>query len=147
MMQYGTTPGVQGICPAGWHLPTDAELCTVTQFLDPTVDCGIYGWSGIDAGGKMKSTGTIEAGTGLWYSTNWGATNESGFTAVPAGSRSGYGTFNYIGYDGTWWSSSEYGTSRAWFRYLRYDFSNVLRFNYYKDYGFSGRCVRDFKDN
>jgi len=63
-MQYVTTEGTQGICPSGWHIPTDSELCTVTEFLYPTGDCssGLNGF----AGGKIKSTGTIEAGTGLW---------------------------------------------------------------------------------
>ena len=68
---------MQGICPAGWHLPTDAEWTILTTFL---------GGESI-AGGKMKTTGTIEAGTGLWYAPNTGATNSSGFSALPGGYR------------------------------------------------------------
>jgi len=144
MMQYVTTPGVKGICPTGWHIPTDGEWCIVTQFLDPTVNCGVGGWSGTNAGGKMKSTGTIEAGTGLWYSPNTGATNESGFTAVPAGYRSYGGPFNGIGGNGYWWSSSESGTHDAWSRYLSYYHSDVGRYGNHEDHGFSVRCLRDF---
>ncbi len=101
MMQYTTTPGAQGICPAtGWHLPTDAEWTILTTFL---------GGEGI-AGGKMKTTGTIEAGTGLWYAPNTGATNESGFTALPGGYRSDNGDFDGLGYYAYFWSSTEINT-------------------------------------
>ena len=121
------------LAPTGWHVPTDAELTILTTYL---------GGEGI-AGGKMKSTGTIEAGTGLWYSPNTGATNESGFTAVPAGSRSLDGTFGDIGDDGYWWSSSEYGTNYAWSRDLYYGLSTVGRSNDLKNFGLSVRCLRD----
>ena len=140
-MQYVTTLGVQGICPAGWHMPTDGEWCTVTHFLDPDVNCGDWDWSGTNSGGKMKSTGTIEAGTGLWNSPNTGATNESGFTAIPAG-RSGYG-FNFIGDYSYWWSSSEYFTSLALSRRLDYNYSSVYIAGYNKSFGFSVRCLHD----
>jgi uncharacterized protein (TIGR02145 family) len=122
------------LAPTGWHVPTDAEWTTLTAYLGGE----------IFAGGKMKSTGTIEAGTGLWYSPNVGATNESGFTAVPAGERDGSGTFNPIGYYGTWWSSSEGFTDYAWYRRMFYDGSSASRFYYNMNYGFSVRCLRDF---
>src|SRR5574344_648159 len=81
------------LCPTGWHLPSDAEWTELTDYLGGT----------IDAGGKLKETGTIEAGTGLWYDPNTGATNETGFTALPGGDRRGSGTFLYIGDNGYWW--------------------------------------------
>jgi len=143
MMQWITAPGVKGICPTGWHIPIDWEWCTVTQFLDPSVNCGSYGWSGTNAGGKMKSTGTIDAGTGLWYSPNTGATNESGFTALPAGYLGTDGTFSYVVSFGYWWSSSEYDTDGAWDRIVGYIYSSVYRSPIYKHVGFSVRCVRD----
>ncbi len=133
MMQYMTIPGVKGICPTGWHIPTDAEWITLTTFL---------GGKSV-AGGKMKSTGTIEAGTGLWYSPNPGATNESGFSAVPACCRSNNGSFSSIGGNGGWWSSSGSSTSFAWRRYLSYNSSYVLSL-VYKNNGFSVRCMKDF---
>ena len=122
------------LAPTGWHVPTDAEWTTLTTYL---------GGESV-AGGKMKSTGTIAAGTGLWLDPNTGATNESGFTAVPAGLRESYGTFVSVGSDGVWWSSSENDLGSAWFRSLHYDYSDVTRNNGYKSFGFSVRCVRDF---
>ena len=59
----------------------------------------------------MKSTGTIEAGTGLWHAPNTGATNSSGFTGLPGGYRDNDGTFYDIGYNGYWWSSTESDTN------------------------------------
>ncbi|MCD4697445.1 MAG: hypothetical protein K8S16_14520, partial [Bacteroidales bacterium] len=71
MMQYTTTPGVQGICPTGWHLPTDNEWCTLENGVDAgTVSCTAIGWRGIDAGGNLKEIGTTH-----WNSPNTGATN------------------------------------------------------------------------
>jgi uncharacterized protein (TIGR02145 family) len=133
MMQYSTSQGVKGICPSGWHIPTDAEWITATTFL---------GGENV-AGGKMKATGTLEATTGWWNSPNMGATNESGFTAFPAGLRSLNGPFWDIGYNGNWWSSSEDGTSKAWILTMYYDVSNVFMFYDVKNYGYSVRCVRD----
>jgi uncharacterized protein (TIGR02145 family) len=121
------------LAPTGWHIPTDAEWTTLITYLG----------GDLVAGGKMKSTGTIEAGTGLWYSPNTGATNESGFTAVPGGSRSIDGTCKFIGNNGLWWSSSELNTTNAWCLYLNYDVSSVLRYDTNKDYGFSVRCIKD----
>jgi len=121
------------LAPSGWHVPTDAEWTTLTIYLGgETV-----------AGGQMKSTGTIELGTGLWYRPNTDATNKSGFTAVPAGYRDYLGTFNRIGMTGEWWSSSEDDTGYAWSRYLEYDYSDVTRGATGKNRGFSVRCVRN----
>ena len=122
------------LAPTGWHVPADAEWTILTIYLGGEAD----------AGGKMKSTGTIEAATGLWYSPNTGATNESGFTAVPAGGRNFNGPFLDIGYLGFWCSSSENSTDSAWDQRLWYDNSDVTRSAGNKNYGFSVRCVRDF---
>ena len=134
MMQFVTSPGVKGICPSGWHVPTDAEWTIATTFL---------GGESV-AGGKMKSTGTFEGGTDLWYPPNLGATNESGFTAFPGGNRLDLdGMFYAMGNYGYWWSSSESGTDYAWNRYLSTYYSAVSRSYDGKFLGFSVRCVRD----
>ena len=86
----------------------------------------------------MKSTGLQ-----YWLSPNQDATNESGFSGLPAGFRYGSGTFFGIGYYGFWWGSTEYGTNFAWARDLYYDYGDAARNYYYKDYGFSVRCLRD----
>jgi uncharacterized protein (TIGR02145 family) len=128
MMQYITTPGVQGICPSGWHLPMDGDWTIVTDFL-----------GGVSvAGGKMK-----EAGTTHWEPPNTGATNESGFTALPGGYLNSNGYFNNLGFFGYWWSSTQNSSSNAWQRYMFYFFGEVGIYNANKIEGFSVRCVRD----
>jgi uncharacterized protein (TIGR02145 family) len=142
MMSYVTTAGTQGICPNGWHIPTDAEWCTLTIFLDSTVNCGFgyYGYSGIDVGGKMK-----EAGFDHWDSPNTGATNSSGFTALGAGERESNGTFpNGLRNSTTFWSSSEgfyqnYGETRN----LYFTNSDVGRGYNNKAGGLSVRCLKN----
>ena len=118
----------QGVCPDGWHLPTDAEWIILTS--------GLGGNS--VAGGKLKETGTTH-----WNSPNTGATNESGFSALPSGNRkSGDGTFIVLGSYGLWWSATESNTS-AWFRRFDYNTDNVLRNDFAKSTGYSVRCLRD----
>jgi len=117
------------IAPEGWHVPTDAEWTTLTDHL---------GGASV-AGGKLKETGINH-----WNSPNAGATNESGFTALPGGSRyytSGY--YYLMGYDGYFWSATENDSSTAWYRTLRYNYSDVYQLNNNKRNGFSVRCVRD----
>ncbi|CAN5250805.1 hypothetical protein BH11BAC6_BH11BAC6_04100 [soil metagenome] len=69
----------------------------------------------------MKSSGTIEAGTGLWHAPNTDATNSSGFTAFPGGYRNDDGSFYGIGGYGGRWSSTYLGTRSAWYRDLFYN--------------------------
>src|SRR5690554_394340 len=120
-------------CPDGWHLLSDAEWTELTDYL---------GGASV-AGGKLKETGTIEEGTGLWEAPNTGATNETGFTALPGGLRHDNGPFSNIGSYGTWWSATEDGTYVAWNRSMFYDLSNVSRDYSNKELGFSVRCLRD----
>jgi uncharacterized protein (TIGR02145 family) len=129
MMQFTTTPGVQGICPAGWHLPTDAELTTLTTYLGGLTD----------AGGKMK-----EAGTTHWSSPNTGATNESGFTVLPASYRDYLGQFSgVLGVRAALWTSTQNGSTYGWDYSLFNDSGSVTRNNgAMKVNGFSVRCVR-----
>ncbi len=117
------------VCPAGWHVPTDAEWTTLTDYLGGTSV----------AGGKMKAT------LG-WYSPNTNATNESCFLGTPGGIRSNccsptdyYGLGN-IGY---WWSITQGSSTDAFARGLSYLDGNVVRDDYPKGYGFSVRCIKD----
>ncbi|MCX6272687.1 MAG: hypothetical protein NTU44_16015 [Bacteroidetes bacterium] len=139
MMQYTATPGTQGICPTGWHIPADAEWCILTTFLDATVNCSVWGFSGTNVGGKMKETGTTH-----WYSPNTGATNSSGFTALGAGYRYHYGYFYDLAYYAVFWSSSEYSASHGLSRPLLYDYAGISRSYSLKTYGFSVRCARTY---
>ena len=115
----------RGLAPQGWHIPTDSEWTALSTCLGGN-------------GGAMKETGTAH-----WASPNTGATNSSGFTGLPGGSRNSIGTYVNIGYYGNWWSSTAYDASNAWYRYLKYTTANVYRSNYSKTAGFSVRCVRD----
>jgi uncharacterized protein (TIGR02145 family) len=90
------------------------------------------------AGGKLKERGVIH-----WYSPNVGATDETGFTALPGGYRDASGGFGNIRYYGHWWSSSDYSSSQAWQRYMDIGSSTVWRYAYYLQYGFSVRCLKN----
>ncbi len=125
--------GVQGACPSGWHLPSDAEWTTLTTYL---------GGESV-AGGKMKETGNIGAETGLWNGSNFGATNVSGFSGRPGGFRSYDVGFAEIGNYGYWWSSTAETDSAAWRRYLSYLYRDVDRYYTANRIGLSVRCIRD----
>jgi trimeric autotransporter adhesin len=140
MMQYTTTPGTQGICPVGWHLPTDGEWMTLEEEVESMtgVDWTLTGWRGIDAGGNLKETGTTH-----WNSPNTSATNSSGFTGIPGAFRDNYGSFYTTGSYGDYWTSSADGTG-AWYRGLYYNNAQVGRYNPGTlAYGFSVRCLLD----
>jgi len=129
MLQYVTSQGAQGICPSGWHIPTDDEWDELTDYL---------GGSGV-AGGKMK-----ESSSAHWNSPNTGATNSSGFAALPGGYRAASTSLFYdLGRNGYFWSSTEDDASYSWFRILGDNYENVYRDRYYKTNGFSVRCVQD----
>tara|TARA_B110000003_G_scaffold99958_1_gene102151 strand:- start:2548 stop:3366 length:819 start_codon:yes stop_codon:yes gene_type:complete len=125
----------RGLCPTGWHVPTDGEWMTMEMALGMSeAEANGTGSRGVDQGTQMKT----DCG---WYNGGYGA-NSSGFSGLPGGSRSSNGFFNYAGGSGSWWGSSPDGSS-AWFRYLDFNGGNVFRnFNSLR-YGFSVRCVRD----
>jgi uncharacterized protein (TIGR02145 family) len=131
------TGNIKGICPTGWHVPSDGEWCTLATFLDSTVNCNAIGWSGIDAGGKMKSV------SGLWTSPNTGATNSSGFSALPGGYRETNGTFRDLNNWFNNWSSSEVSNSHAYSRTSGYLIFSINRYNNTKGFGLSIRCLKD----
>jgi len=143
MMQYVTEEGVQGICPAGWHIPTDNEWKILEGTVDSQYPVGDPEWDdnefrGLDAGGNLKETGITH-----WNSPNTGATNSSGFTALPGGNRDSDGAFyNYI-INGLWWSSSQQDATYAWDRILGCNDAQVYRLINNKSHGFSVRCLKD----
>lgn len=116
------------LCPTGWHVPTDGEWTTLTNYI---------GGAAV-AGGKMKTTGLQ-----YWISPNTDATNESGFSGLPGGYRSSSGDFYNVGNGGYWWSSSEFDASRAWYRFLTYNYDNAYQDRNDNRVGFSVRCLRD----
>jgi uncharacterized protein (TIGR02145 family) len=84
-----------------------------------------------------------EAGTTHWTSPNTGATNSSGFTALPGGVSLSGGGFGNLAYYASFWSSAESSSTHAWIRDLYYNYAQVYRGDYDKALGFSGRCVKD----
>jgi len=142
MMQYVTTPGTQGICTPGWHLPTDNEIKLLEGTIDSQYGVGDPVWDltgdrGLDAGGKMKETGNSH-----WAFPNTGATNTSGFTALPGGARNTDGSFPGVTVYGRFWTSSEGGTT-AYRRVLSSSTATIARDTANKLFGLSVRCVKD----
>ena len=107
MMQYVTTEGVQGICPVGWHIPTNLEWCELEYYVDNTIDpdCEDFGMRGTDAGGDLKQFDDEEYI--YWDSPNTGATDAYGFTALPGGTTSSTPSFININTHGEFWTSTE----------------------------------------
>lgn len=116
------------LCPKGWHVPADAEWTTLITSL-----------GGEDlAGGKMKETGTTH-----WRAINEGANNESGFTALPGGTRDYYNGFMFIREAGIFWSSTESSATDAWDRHMGFYNPTIFRSERPKNFGASVRCIRD----
>ncbi|HEY5123116.1 MAG TPA: fibrobacter succinogenes major paralogous domain-containing protein [Ignavibacteria bacterium] len=116
------------LCPTGWHVPTDAEWTALTTYLGGESVAGV----------KLKETGITH-----WEKPNTGATNGSGFTALPSGYRSGYGSFDQIGNCCYWWSYTEGDKVLAYNRGIGYNKRRVVRYKDYKVDGFSIRCLLD----
>ncbi len=110
-------------------MPSDVEWFGLTNYLGGETL----------AGHKIKTIGTLEAGTGLWFWPNEEATNSSGFSGLPGGSRVEFPMF-FVGDYGNWWSSSEKNSNDAWYRSLSY---GVDRSFSVKQSAFSVRCLRD----
>ena len=117
------------ICPSGWHLPSDAEWTMLTNYVESQGGCSSC------AGTRLKATSG--------WSSNGNGTDNHGFSALPGGSGYSDGDFSIVGNVGYWWSSTEYGTSNAWYRSMYYYHSEVGRGNYNKSYLYSIRCLRD----
>jgi uncharacterized protein (TIGR02145 family) len=132
----------RGVCPIGWHVPTDAEWTTLTSYL--TNNGFGYEGSGSDIGKALAATSgwSIDAIAGN-VGNDQQSNNSSGFTAVPSGVRNSNGTFHNIGFYDSWWSSSEINDTEVWYRRL-YSYYNYLgRSNSSKKHGATTRCLKD----
>ena len=141
------TVNTGNLCPTGWHAPTDTEWTTLENYL---IANG-YNYDGTTTGNKIAKS---LASTTLWTSSsNTGSVgntdypairNATGFTALPGGYRYYTGSFDDIGNYGHWWSSTEYSSTKAWYRFVSYDYSYVYScYSMTKNCGFSVRCARD----
>ena len=133
---YAAVYDERGLCPSGWHVPTDGEYMTLEMALGMSEsEADDTGWRGTDQGNQMKSSPSD--------GHSWDGTNTSGFSALAGGWRSSNGNFVYEGDFGYFWSSSPVGVS-AWGRKLGSGFTGVYRnYNGGLRYGKSVRCVRD----
>jgi uncharacterized protein (TIGR02145 family) len=138
-----------GLCPTGWHVPTDSEWNQLVKFLDPGADTSVIGGTqSTIAGGMLKATGTLQAGTGLWEAPNTDASNLSGFSGLPSGHRENVvlfpqSSYLYNGTIGFLWSSTNFSSSNAKYCLLFYDKGEIGISNADKMHGYSVRCVRD----
>lgn len=129
---YAVDPASNGnrnICPDGWHVPSHSEWLTMVNHL---------GGSNV-AGGKLKESGTL-----YWNAPNTGATNETGFSALPSGVRNPDGGYaDFLGTNGHWWTTSPYNTDNGLFSGMGHATSSILLSNMNKKLGMAIRCVRD----
>jgi uncharacterized protein (TIGR02145 family) len=118
----------RGICPSGWHMPSDNEWLILENFL---------GGASI-AGGKLKNSGSD-----YWANPNTSANNSSGFSGLPGGGRLTDGNFGPLNTWGQYWTSTESETFLAWSRTFEYNSAIVFRSTNGKTVGFAIRCVKD----
>jgi uncharacterized protein (TIGR02145 family) len=113
----------KGVCPSGWHIPSDAEWTKLTDFVG----------------------GSSTAGTKLKSRSGWSGNGEDkyGFNALPGGFGFSNGGFSNVGSDGSWWSATEYNAATAWYRYMYHYGADVIRDDDDKTRLYSVRCVKD----
>ena len=128
LYNFYTVADSRNLCPIGWHVSTFPEWITLIYYL---------------GGEEMAGDKLKEIGTTHWYYTSTSVSNESGFTALPGGSRSTYGSFYYFGFEGDWWSTPGYNNSDADYYYMGCTDSGVYSYIINKTVGASVRCVKD----
>ena len=125
MYNWFATTDTRGLCPTGWHVPSDGEWTDLGTFL---------GGNAV-AGDKLKSSPTDNPA--------WDGNNSSGFSALPGGGRNFYGSFNSLGDGGNFWSTTPNGGGNGWYRALHTTNSELTPNHLNKHLGFSVRCLRD----
>ena len=132
----------RNVCPIGWHVPTDVEWTTLTDYL--TNNGYSYNGSGDKIAKSLAATfGWSKAGTAGNIGYDQTSNNSSGFTALPSGARYPYGSFGGIVSEGIWWSATKNDTTDAWNRSLYNSQSIIERGAWNKRIGYSVRCLRD----
>ncbi len=128
LYNFNVVHDTRRLCPEGWHVPTAEEWSALIGYL-----------GGVDlAGGKMRETGSD-----LWRISVPGSTNESSFSAIPAGGRGRLGSASDAGYFATWWSSTSFDSTYAWHWGLYPDRNSIRSNPGHKSSGFSVRCIED----
>jgi uncharacterized protein (TIGR02145 family) len=143
LMQYTTIENSKGICPDGWHIPSDNDWKILEMYLgmsQTSADSG--GWRGTTEGGKLKAKGTY-----FWDEPNEGATNSSQFTALPSGNLTSDGIFEGKGFFTDFWTSTFLLGDQCIYRYLDANRSQIFRTDGFRKYATPIRCLRDKKEN
>lgn len=133
LYNYYAVTDSRGLAPEGWHIPSTEEWAELSKNLG-----GVY-----EAGGKLKCIGTKENGQGIWRTPNSGATNESGFSALPSGYRNSSGNFVENEFSTYWWTSTTINSERAFSQYVNYVTPYIFTHNVANNNGFAVRCIND----
>jgi uncharacterized protein (TIGR02145 family) len=124
------------LCPQGWHVPTDLEWHDLILYVDPNAVLSYI--ESLIAVDKIKETGTTH------WTTDTGATNPYGFTALPSGNRAEYSDFQFVGDQANWWSTTEYDATHPYYRLTYVNESGFVRhYDWLKTYGLSVRCLKN----
>ncbi len=144
LYNWFTTVDPNGLCPTGWHVPTNNEWTVLTNYI---------GGTSSPHGNELKSCRQVNSPLGGGCNTSehprWNehgtlyGTDAYGFSGLPSGFRTDAGTFYPIGYDSYWWSSTAISSLNALGRNLDYSDGYVIVFTYEKPYGYNVRCLRD----
>ena len=141
MMQYTTVESSQGICPTGWHLPSDLEIKTLEMTLGMSqTEADMTGSRGTDEGSQLAGNAALWTPSGLTSNAAFGS---SGFDALPAGQRLLNGSFNSQAFTEYFWTSTDNG-GNPWYRYIFYSVPTIdRRASNSGLIGWSVRCVKD----
>lgn len=139
MMQYTLIESSQGVCPDGWHIPSDLEWKIMERAIGMTVEeSDGTSWRGDDEGGKLKT-----GGTSFWNPPNEGATNSTLFSALPSGMVWNDGSSSGIGDFAVFWTSTPILETQAWYRYLHTDEARIYRVDGFRPNTTTVRCIKD----
>ena len=136
------TGEVQGVCPDGWHMPGDDEWQELEMYLGMSErEANATGWRGTKEGEELKEI-KLHSRWNTRYTPSTG-TNETGFSALPGGSRWYNESFRSLEFRANFWSATESISSYAWCRRLYHDHATLYRYDDYKSRAYSVRCVKD----
>ncbi len=141
LYNWFTVVDERGLCPDGWKVPSDEDWMELEKYLGMSGETVLLdGLRGSDEGGMLKDTGVQ-----LWNHPNAGATNETGFTALPAGSRQVEPIvfFEFLRDDTYYWTVSQSDENSAWNRGLTFKTAGVFRYSADKRNGYSVRCLKE----
>ena len=146
--------GIQGICPSGWHLPSNTEWCELENYVEPGIDinCNTSGYRGSMAK-KLTSPAywisypSNSFAPGYWSIDATGF-NTSGFSAIPSGYYYGTNSSNYnysqLNQSGTWWTCTIYSGANPYIRTILYSSTGIsLSWEYIYYYAYSVRCIKN----